>query len=435
MLTPRAVDLIAAKRRGETHAASEIDWLVAEYVAGRLPDYQMAAWLMAVCFRGLDREETVALTRAMVASGDTVDLSAVGSLVADKHSTGGVGDKVTLVLAPLVAACGLPFAKMSGRGLGHTGGTIDKLESIPGFRTRMTVEQFRTQVEQVGVAVIGQTEGLVPADGLLYALRDVTGTIDQESLIASSIMSKKIAAGAGAIVLDVKVGEGAFLCTEEDALRLARLMVELGTDAGLRVRCILTMMDEPLGWAVGNAVEVAEAFSVLRGAGPPDVREVVVTLAGHLLQLAGPAETVEAGRAAAEEKLDNGAAYECCRRWMAAQGADPAVVDGLGLPRAPVLWPVRSRTTGWVQRVHALTVARAGLLLGAGREGKGAAVDHAAGVVLTATRGWRVTAGDILAHVHAGDETAARAAEYLIAQAFDIVPDPPGETNILSTVV
>ncbi|MCJ7796973.1 MAG: thymidine phosphorylase [Thermoleophilia bacterium] len=435
MPAPRAVDLIAAKRRGETHSRLEIDRLVAEYVAGRLPDYQMAAWLMAVCFRGLCREETVALTRAMVASGDTVDLSAVGSPVADKHSTGGVGDKVTLVLAPLVAACGLPFAKMSGRGLGHTGGTIDKLESIPGFRTRMSVEEFRAQVEHVGVAVIGQTEGLVPADGLLYALRDVTGTVDQESLIASSIMSKKIAAGAGAIVLDVKVGEGAFLRTEEDALRLARLMVELGTDAGLRVRCVLTTMDEPLGCAVGNAVEVDEAFAVLRGAGPPDVREVALTLAGHLLQLAGLAATAEAGRATAGEKLGSGVAYECCRRWMAAQGADPAVVDGPGLPRAQVIWPVRSRTTGWVQRVHALPVARAGLLLGAGRESKRAAIDPAAGVVLTATRGWRVTAGDILAHVHAGDEAAARAVEHLIMEAFDLAPDPPVETQTVRTIV
>ena len=435
MPAARAVDLIVAKRRGETHAASEIDWFVEEYVTRRLPDYQMAAWLMAVCFRGLDRQETAALTRAMVASGDTVDLSSVGSLVADKHSTGGVGDKVTIVLAPLVAACGLPFAKMSGRGLGHTGGTIDKLESIPGFRTRMTVEEFRSQVEHTGVAVIGQTERLVPADGLLYALRDVTGTVDQESLIASSIMSKKIAAGAGAIVLDVKVGEGAFLRTEEEARRLARLMVDLGTGAGLRTRCVLTAMDEPLGWAVGNAVEVAEAFAVLRGAGPADVREVSLTLAGHLLQLAGFATTAETGRAAAEEKLDSGAAYECCGRWMAAQGADPSVVDGRDLPRAGVVWPVHSRSTGWVQRVHARSIARAGLLLGAGRESRGAAVDPAAGVVLRATRGWQVTAGDILAYAHTGDETAAKAVECLITQAFEILPDPPSDAGIVSAIV
>ena len=435
MSTPRAVDLIAAKRRGEAHARPEIDWLIAEYVAGRLPDYQMAAWLMAVCFRGLDREETVALTRAMVASGDIVDLSAVGSSVADKHSTGGVGDKVTLVLAPLVAACGLPFAKMSGRGLGHTGGTIDKLESIPGFRTRMTVDEFRAQVENVGVAVIGQTEGLVPADGLLYALRDVTGTVDQESLIASSIMSKKIAAGANAIVLDIKVGEGAFLHTEEDALRLARLMAELGTDAGRRVRCVLTTMDEPLGCAVGNSLEVAEAFSVLRGAGPPDVLEVALTLAGHLLHIAGLAVTPEAGRVTATQNLSNGSAYESCRRWMAAQGAHPAVVDGIGLPQAAVSWPVYSRTTGWVQRVHAILVARAGVVVGAGRDRKGAAIDASAGVVLTATRGHYVTTGDILAHVYARDETAARAVEHQIVEAFVLAPDPPVETERVRTIV
>ncbi|MHB8868236.1 MAG: thymidine phosphorylase [Thermoleophilia bacterium] len=419
-------ELIAAKRSGAAHSPREIRALIEGYTTGSIPDYQMSAWLMAVCFRGLDREETLALTTAMVASGDTVDLSGVGAgHVADKHSTGGVGDKVSLILGPLVAACGVPFAKMSGRGLGHTGGTVDKLESIPGFRTEMSATAFRRQVEEVGVAIIGQTPGLVPADRLLYALRDVTATVEQGSLIASSVMSKKIAAGATAIVLDVKVGGGAFLNDVGSAREVARTMIELGVDAGRRVRAVLTMMDEPLGRAVGNALEVKEAMKVLRGEGPQDVVEVVLTLAAHLLTMTGGAVDTESARRLARVRLSDGSAAVVARRWVEAQGGDPAVVEGRGLPEAPVISTVPARNVGCVQRVEALAVARACLALGAGREVKGATIDHSVGVEIVATRGTWVEPGDSLAVTHARSESAARDVEEMIRSAFLVGPERP----------
>ncbi|MCZ7662044.1 MAG: thymidine phosphorylase [Thermoleophilia bacterium] len=429
----RAVDLIAAKRAGSVHTVEEISWLVNEYVAGFIPDYQMAAWLMAVCFQGLDRLETFALTRAMVATGERVDLSDAGPVVADKHSTGGVGDKVTLVLAPLVAACGVPFAKMSGRGLGHTGGTVDKLESIPGFRTELSVEEFHEQVRRVGVAVVSQTPGLVPADRLLYALRDATATVVQDSLIASSIMSKKIATGATAIVLDVKVGEGAFFEDRARAERVARLMIDLGADADRRVRCLLSSMDEPLGRAVGNTLEVREAFAVLSGRGPADVREVVLRLAGMLLALSGVERDEIAGRNRAREVLDSGEAREVCARWIQAQGGDPGALNGTGLPQAPVVRPYRASRRGWVRRVGALLVARACLGLGAGRETKGARVDHSVGVVIEAIHGTEVAKGDIMAWVHARTPEAAERAAGVLGEAFELGESPPEpERTIIS---
>ncbi len=421
------VDLIAAKRSGAAHSSREIRDLIEGYTAGSIPDYQMSAWLMAVCFRGLDREETFALTTAMVASGDTVDLSGVGDgHVADKHSTGGVGDKVSLVLGPLVASCGVPFAKMSGRGLGHTGGTVDKLESIPGFRTEMSPAAFRRQVEEVGVAIIGQTPGLVPADRLLYALRDVTATVEQGSLISSSVMSKKIAAGATAIVLDVKVGGGAFLNDAECGREVARAMIDLGVDAGRKVRAVLTMMDEPLGRAVGNALEVKEAMEVLRGEGPRDVVEVVLTLAAHLLTMTGRAADMESARRLARVRLADGSAAAVARRWVEAQGGDPAVVEGGGLPEAPVVSAVPGRDEGFVQRVDARAVARACLALGAGREMKGAMIDHSVGVEIVATRGTWVEPGGSVAVTHARSESAARAVEEVIRSAFLVGPQRPG---------
>ncbi|HZK49703.1 MAG TPA: thymidine phosphorylase [Thermoleophilia bacterium] len=416
----RAVDLIAAKRSGAEHSDGEIRWLVESYVAGAIPDYQVAAWLMAVCFAGLTRQETFVLTDAMVRSGEVVDLSDVGGIVADKHSTGGVGDKVSLVLGPLVASCGVPFAKMSGRGLGHTGGTIDKLESIPGFRTELTADEFRRQVAEVGVAIVGQAPGLVPADKLLYALRDVTATVEQESLIASSVMSKKIAAGATAIVLDVKVGGGAFLHDMEKARRVARTMIDLGRDAGRDVRAILSDMDEPLGFAVGNALEVREALEVLSGGGPTDLREVVLVLAGHLLVMARKDDTLERARARAAAHLDDGSAREAARRWLAAQGADPAAVDGTGLPQAPAVLRVRATQGGHVQEVAALAIAEACLALGAGRESKGAAIEHSVGVVLKVKGGAEVDRGDVMAVIHARTPQEAEAVEALVASAFHV---------------
>lgn len=418
------VELIAAKRAGVAHTAQEIRSLVLAYSSGTVPDYQMSAWLMAVCFQGLDREETLALTTAMVESGERVDLSGIGAdHVADKHSTGGVGDKVSLILGPLVAACGVPFAKMSGRGLGHTGGTIDKLESIPGFRTEMDAAAFKRQVQRVGVAIVGQTPGLVPADRLLYALRDVTATVEQESLIASSVMSKKIAAGADTIVLDVKVGRGAFLHDLECARAVAHTMIELGAGAGRTVRAVLTAMDEPLGRMVGNSLEVREAMEVLRGGGPADLVEVVVTLAAHLLVMAERERDQESARAAARAGLADGSAAAAAERWVEAQGGDPGVIEGRGLPEAPVLTPVASLETGWVRRVRALDVARACLALGAGREVKGASVDHAVGIEIVAPRGAWVEQGMPVAMIHSRTETAAREVEHVVRSAFAVGPE------------
>ncbi|MHB0978478.1 MAG: thymidine phosphorylase [Thermoleophilia bacterium] len=426
------VALIAAKRSGAAHTAEEIRWLVEGYTAGSIPDYQVSAWLMAVCFQGLDRQETLTLTNAMVGSGETVDLSGVGDgHVADKHSTGGVGDKVSLVLGPLVASCGLPFAKMSGRGLGHTGGTIDKLESIPGFRTEMSSLAFRRQVEEVGVAIVGQTPGLVPADRLLYALRDVTATVEQESLIASSVMSKKIAAGATAIVLDVKVGGGAFLHDVENARAVARTMIALGRDAGRNVRAVLTAMDEPLGRAVGNALEVKEAMEALRGGGSADLVDVVVTLAAHLLTMTSRQPDMDAARALAQARLADGSAAAAAQRWIEAQGGDPAVVEGAGLPDAPVVSEVAALDEGWVREVNAMTVARACLALGAGREVKGAAIDHAVGVEIVAPRGTWVERGVPLAVTHARSDSDARAVEQDVRSAFLLGPERPGVRSVV----
>jgi pyrimidine-nucleoside phosphorylase len=422
----RATDLILLKRRGEEHSDEEIRWLVQGYVAGEIPDYQMAAWLMAVCFNGLSRRETFTLTEAMVRSGDTVDLSDIGPVIADKHSTGGVGDKVSLVLGPLVASCGVPFAKMSGRGLGHTGGTVDKLESIPGFRTDLEIDEFKRQVADVGVAIVGQAPGLVPADKLLYALRDVTGTVDQESLIASSVMSKKIAAGATAIVLDVKVGCGAFLCERDQARDVARTMIDLGADAGRRVRAILTDMDQPLGRAVGNALEVREAAATLSGEGPPDLVEVVVTLAAHLLVMLEAETSFGAARERATAHLADGRALEAAARWIAAQGGDPRVLEGSGLPEAPVVMAVPAPRAGTVATVEAMRIARACLELGAGRTVKGGAIDHAVGVVLEAPAGASVHVGAPIASVHARTSDDAKMVIGLIQSAFDIGDGPAG---------
>jgi pyrimidine-nucleoside phosphorylase len=407
----RAVDLIAAKRSGLRHTAREVTWLVTEFTAGRIPDYQMAAWLMAVCSQGLDDPELGALTTAMVASGEFVDLSAVGPWVADKHSTGGVGDKVSLVLGPVVAACGLPFAKMSGRGLGHTGTDLD-------------VAEFERTVGSAGMAIIGQTPSLVPADKQLYALRDATATVEQEALIAASIMSKKIAGGSTCIVLDVKVGEGAFTPDLEAGERLARLMLELGRTHNRSVRCVLSRMDEPLGLAVGNALEVREAMKLLAGDGPPDVREVAFTLAGHLLQMSGLVSTLEAGRVAAAGALDSGEAQAACRRWIAAQGGDPTVVDGRGLPDAPIVTPVVSVGAGVVQTIRARGIAQACLLLGAGRATKTDVIDPAVGVTLTVRRGDSVSPGDILAHVHARTTDTAAVAVTRVGDAIVLGEEP-----------
>jgi pyrimidine-nucleoside phosphorylase len=428
----RPAEVIQRKRDGAELPPEEIAELVLAYVRDEVPDYQMAAFCMAVYFRGLTPAETHALTDAMVRSGETIDLSALGRTVVDKHSTGGVGDKTSIVLGPVVAACGVPFAKMSGRGLGHTGGTLDKLESIPGFRIELDGDEFLRQVRELGMAIVGQTADLVPADKRLYALRDVTATVDIIPLIASSIMAKKIAGGADAIVLDVKVGDGAFMKTLESARELAAAMVELGRRAGRDVVCELTDMEQPLGRAVGNALEIRECVATLRGEGPPDLVELVVGASGHLLALSDLGVDAEEGRARAAEALVSGAALELYERWVRAQGGDP---DLGALPAAPVVEPVPAPQTGYVHAIAAADVGLAALRLGAGRVTKVDAVDHAVGVVCLAKHGDRVEAGRPLADVHARDDEGARRGVADVQACYRLGPEAPEQRPIVLDVL
>jgi pyrimidine-nucleoside phosphorylase len=396
----RAVELIERKRDGGKLAADEIDFLVQGYTRGEIPDYQMAALLMAVVWRGMDPKETAALTASMVASGERLDLSRFGRVV-DKHSTGGVGDKTTLVVAPLVAACGLPVAKMSGRGLGFSGGTLDKLESIAGYRVDLSTQEFLAQLERVGIVVTGQTADLAPADGLLYALRDATGTVPSIPLIASSIMSKKIAAGAHAVVLDVKIGSGAFMKDRRMATALARAMVAIGTAHGLDVTCELTDMEQPLGRAVGNALEVAEAIATLSGDGPGDLTELALVAASEMLVLGRKARDVKTARRQAEAAMTSGAGLRKLRELVAAQGGDVRMVDDpKRLPRAPTVETLRAPRTAYVAAIDAETVGVATVHLGAGRAKKGDPIDHRTGVILHCKVGDRVERGQPIADVH-----------------------------------
>jgi pyrimidine-nucleoside phosphorylase len=429
----RAAELIERKRNGEELSAEEIAGLVHGYMTGEVPDYQMAAWCMAVYFRGLTGRETYALTDAFIQSGETLDLgAALGRRVVDKHSTGGVGDKTSLAVGPIVAACGVPFGKMSGRGLGHTGGTLDKLESIPGFRVELTTDEFVAQVRDIGLAIVGTTADLVPADKNLYGLRDVTATVDIVPLIASSIMSKKIAAGAHAIVLDVKVGDGAFMKTLEDARILAEQMVDLGRRAGRDVVCLLTDMEQPLGNAVGNALEVREAVATLKGHGPEDFTELVLDACGHLLALSDLGIDAEEGKRRAQRAVADGSALHAYERWVRAQGGDP---DLSALPIAPVVQEITAPRGGVVTGLHALRVGVAALELGAGRRTKEDSVDHAVGIVCRAKRGQKVATGHILAEVHASDEDSAAAAVDAVLAAYEIGDRPPREHGILLDVI
>jgi pyrimidine-nucleoside phosphorylase/thymidine phosphorylase len=398
------LEVLARKRDGLEHSLEEIRFLLDGYLAGSIPDYQVAAWLMAVTTRGMTRAETLSLTQVMVASGEVLDLSAIPGFKVDKHSTGGVGDKVTLIAGPLAAACGVPVPKLSGRGLAHTGGTLDKLESIPGFRVELTPDEFIAQVREIGLAVAAQSPRMVPADKALYALRDVTATVPSVPLIASSVMSKKLAAGADGIVLDVKSGRGAFMPDVPSAVELARVMVEIGEGAGRRTVGLITAMDNPLGRTVGNALEVREALDVLGGGGDEELREVSVRVAAEMCLLAGvtrdPAETIADGSALAR--------FE---RMLAAQGG--RLADGL--PEAPVQVPLPAPGTGWVEAIDALEVGYASVELGAGRLRKAEPIDHAAGIVIEAQVGDRVEAGRPLAVLHAAShDLTDRAAERLL---------------------
>jgi pyrimidine-nucleoside phosphorylase len=425
----RAAELIQRKRDGGQLEPDEIAGLVTGYARDEVPDYQMAAFCMAVYFRGLSPAETYALTDAMVGTGRTLDLrGALGRTVVDKHSTGGVGDKTSIAVGPVVAACGVPFGKMSGRGLGHTGGTLDKLEAIPGFRIELTEDEFVTQVRDVGIAIIGQTADLVPADKRLYALRDVTATVDNVSLIAASIMSKKIAAGASAIELDVKVGDGAFMKTIEDARELAHAMVELGERAHRRVACLLTDMDQPLGRAVGNALEIREAIATLRGEGPPDFSELVLRASAKLLSLSDLGIDEDEGRRLAERAIADGSALATYARWIQAQGGNPAEE---ALEQAPIVKPLHATEAGYVGALRALPVGLAALHLGAGRATKDDAIDHAVGIVCAKKRGDVVVEGEPLAEIHARTEAQADAAARDVAAAYEIQQDPPAPTPIV----
>jgi len=421
----RAVDIIAKKREGEKLTTQEIDWFVQGFTRGDLPDYQAAAWLMAIYLRGMDHDETVALTLSMARSGKMLDLGGIAPLVVDKHSTGGVGDKTTLVVAPLAAAAGLPVGKMSGRGLGFSGGTLDKLEAIRGYRADLTTAEFLTQLRQRGIVVAGQSADLAPADGKFYALRDVTATVSSLPLIAASIMSKKIAAGAGAIVLDVKVGRGAFMKTEADARALAGIMVEMGKSVGRRVVAVISDMSQPLGFAVGNALEVREAIDTLHGRGPADFREHCLEVATHMLLLADPSAEAGATRHRLEGMLENGKAWEKFREWIAAQGGDLAVLDEPGrLPQARLIKTVTAPADGYVAAIDAMEIGTSCMLLGAGRAKKGDTIDPAVGIVLAAKVGDRVARGEPLFTLHANDQGTLAETEGRVLGAFALQDEP-----------
>ena len=423
----RMYDLITKKKRGEPLATSEIRAMVEGFTKGEIPDYQMAAMLMAICFRSMTEEEMRDLTLAMAASGDEVDLSALGSATVDKHSTGGVGDKTTLITCPIVAAAGGRIAKMSGRGLGHTGGTVDKLESIPGFRTTLSREEFFAVVEKTGISLIGQSGELAPADKKLYALRDVTATVDSIPLIAASIMSKKLAAGSAAIVLDVKTGSGAFMKTLDDALALARAMVAIGEGAGRKTSAVITDMDVPLGFAVGNALEVAEAMEVLQGRGPADLREVSLALAADMLRLIGRGGFDECQRLA-EKAVEDGSAFRAFAAMVEAQGGDAScLADPRKLPQAAFRLKVRAERSGYITHMDAETIGRAACMLGAGCETKESVIDHAAGIRILKKTGEAVEAGEAIAELHANAENLLAPAASRCLAAIEVGTAPPAK--------
>ena len=429
----RPAELIERKRNGGELTPEELRELMTAYARDEVPDYQLAALCMAIYFRGLTSAETYAMTEAMIATGETVDLrAALGRKVVDKHSTGGVGDKTSIAVGPIVAACGVPFAKMSGRGLGHTGGTLDKLESIPGFRVELTTDEFVSQVQEAGMAIIGASANLVPADKKLYALRDVTATVDNFSLIAASIMSKKIAGGAEAIVIDAKVGDGAFMKSIEDARALAEAMLDLAQRANREVVCLLTDMNRPLGQAVGNALEIREAIATLRGDGPPDFLELVLAACSRLLAVSDLGIDEAEGRVRATQVIADGTALEAYERWIRAQGGDPAEDV---LPQAAVVRELHADHGGYVADLGAVAVGQAALHLGAGRQTKEDIIDHAVGVVCLLKPGDRVAQGEPLAEIHAATEADADEAIRELRAAYVIADEPPPRRPVVLDVL
>ena len=431
----RIYDLIAKKRDGGTHTREELEAIVNGFVSGEVADYQMAAWMMAVYLRGMTNEETAELTDVMAHSGVMVDLSPIPGIKVDKHSTGGVGDKTTLVIAPIVAACGVKIAKMSGRGLGHTGGTIDKMESVPGTKTALSQEEFFAQVNQIGLSVIGQSEGIAVADKKMYALRDVTATVSCIPLIASSIMSKKLAAGAHSIVLDVKIGSGAFMKTLEDGQKLAESMVRIGKACGRNVVAVMSNMDIPLGFYIGNALEVREAVEVLRGHGCPDLTGVCITLAANMLHLCN-GWSIEEATKQAEEAINSGKAFEQMKRWIAAQGGDARVLDDVSLlPQASVQYELKAPQTGYIHHMDAQKIGESSAILGAGRKTKDDAIDFAAGIVLKEKTGAKVEQGQTLAVLHTNRPETIADAERVFLEAIRWGTDAPEAQPLIYGIV
>lgn len=432
----RMYDIILKKRNGGELTKEEIGFFVEGYTRGEIPDYQASALMMAVYFQKMTEAETLALTMAMAHSGDMLDLSAIHGVKVDKHSTGGVGDKTSIALAPMVAACGIPVAKMSGRGLGHTGGTIDKLESFPGFTTELTTQQFIENVNRIGIAIMGQTADLAPADKKLYALRDVTSTVDNMSLIASSIMSKKLAAGADAIVLDVKTGSGAFMKEEEDARALAEEMVRIGKNAGRKTIAVISDMDQPLGFAVGNALEVREAIETLNGKGPKDFTELCMTLGSRMLLAGGKADSVEEALEKLEKVIKDGSALSKLADFVEAQGGDKtAVYHPEKLPRASIVRTVTAPRAGFVSRIVCDEVGICSLILGGGRETKESRIDLSVGLMLQKKAGDYVKAGEPLVQLHANDEGKAAEAEKRFLAACSISDAAPERTPFIKAVI
>ena len=429
----RPVELIQRKRDGGELTPEELNELMLGYARDEIPDYQLAALCMAIYFRGLTSSETYAMTEAMIATGETVDLrAALGRKVVDKHSTGGVGDKTSIAVGPIVAACGVPFAKMSGRGLGHTGGTLDKLESIPGFRVELSTDEFVAQVREAGMAIIGASADLVPADKKLYALRDVTATVDNYSLIAASIMSKKIAGGAEAIVIDAKVGDGAFMKSVEDARALAEAMLDLAHRADREVVCLLTDMNRPLGRAVGNSLEIREAIATIRGEGPTDFLELVLEACARLLAVSDLHVDQEEGRDMAARAIADGSALAAYERWIRAQGGDP---DEGALPTAPIVKELTADRGGYVAELGAVAVGLAALHLGAGRQTKDDSIDHSVGIVCLSKPGDHVAQGEALAEIHAATQADAEEAARELRAAYILADEAPPRRSVILEVI
>jgi len=430
------VDIILKKKRNQSLTEEEIRFVVDGFTRGSIPDYQVSALLMAICFNGLDQKETASLTSAMIDSGERIDLSSVPGVKVDKHSTGGVGDKTTLVLGPLVAAAGLPVAKMSGRGLGHTGGTLDKLESIPGFQVDISPEDFVRQVGKTGLAVCAQSQKLVPADKKLYALRDVTGTVENLSLIASSVMSKKLASGADAIVIDIKVGDGAFVKTVSEAEELASMMISTAQEMGKKLVAVITNMDQPLGMSVGNLLEVQEAIETLKGKGPDDLKEVCLILGSHMLVLGNRFDSLEPAKSHLQTLLENGKAFEKFCEFVESQGGDVEFVQSANFPESKVILSYHAKEEGYLMDINALEIGNASMFLGAGRQTKESTIDHLAGLVLLKKQGDFVRKGETLAMLHTENAGFIEKAKTSLDKAFQYSSEKPvHQPLILKTVL